>query len=223
MKKPKPSVTFGVGPVTVEEMIAYPHLLKEYGLDPPDTHKGQKLDPSLCLLCLEHTATTAIASCGHASFCELCAETVETSGNGARLEEDAGCMRGPLLLWRLHDACSICATVVKERLRLCGTVCECDHSNTSSMVPPPMALEPKPLALEPPKQPHEMVEEAEGYKLFLSGKSVSGYKGVSKSDREVQARYYDGVLGKMNLGTYDTAVEAAVAYAKYMAAQGVYG
>ena len=88
-------------------------------------------------------------------------------------------MRGPLLLWRLHDTCSICATVVKERLRLCGTVCECDHSNTSSMVPPPMALEPKPLALEPPNPEHEMVEEAEGYELFLSGKSVSGYKRVT--------------------------------------------
>ena len=59
------------------------------------------------------------------------------------------------------------------------------------------------------------VKEAEGYKLFLSSDSATGYQYVTKSlnGRRFVARC---------LGTYDTAVEAALAYAKHMAAHGVY-
>ena len=67
--------------------------------------------------------------------------------------------------------------------------------------------------------------EAEGYKLFLSSGTYdggqSGYKGVTKMPNGTfTANYYDTsrAVGYRNvgLGTYDTAVEAAVAYAKHM-------
>ena len=66
-----------------------------------------------------------------------------------------------------------------------------------------------------------VVKEAAGYKLFLSSKSVTGYMGVSKhAAGRFWASYYDSALANtVSLGTYDTAVEAAVAYAKHMAAE----
>ena len=51
--------------------------------------------------------------------------------------------------------------------------------------------------------------EADGYNLFLSDKSASGYKGVSVTDGRYQADYRNRHLGK-----FDTAVAAAIAYAK---------
>ena len=53
---------------------------------------------------------------------------------------------------------------------------------------------------------------------------MTGYKGVYKqSSGNFKAQYWDGDL-KMhdNIGSYDTALEAAVAYAKHMATKGIY-
>ena len=61
-----------------------------------------------------------------------------------------------------------------------------------------------------------MVEEAEGYKLFLSTKSATGYMGVFKKGGRFQARRMVDYK-EVQLGYYDTAVEAAVAIAKHAA------
>ena len=71
-----------------------------------------------------------------------------------------------------------------------------------------------------------VVKEAGGYKLFLSSESrnESGYKGVRQTlSGRFHVRCTDSALkSDLSLGTYDTAVEAAVEYAKHMAAKGVY-
>ena len=66
------------------------------------------------------------------------------------------------------------------------------------------------------------MKEAGGHKLFLSTKSASGYMGVSKepSGRFKAVRNVGGA--QVYLGTYDTAGEAAVAFAKHAADDGVY-
>ena len=63
-------------------------------------------------------------------------------------------------------------------------------------------------------QPEPVVEEAEGYKLHLSGKSATGYKGVCKESNGFfrAERYANNKT--ISLGVYSTAVEAAVAIAK---------
>ena len=68
----------------------------------------------------------------------------------------------------------------------------------------------------------EAVKEADGYKLFVSDKNPTGYMGVFQQQngrfeakRKVGGKY-------VYIGTYDTAVEAAVAYAKHAAKDGVY-
>ena len=63
---------------------------------------------------------------------------------------------------------------------------------------------------------------AEDYNLFLSQKSATGYKGVSayKNGRFCSQRYVDSE--HRHLGTFQTAVEAAVAYAKDAAGDGVF-
>ena len=69
------------------------------------------------------------------------------------------------------------------------------------------------------------VKEAEGYKLFLASNNDTGYLNVFKHPNgKFQATYWDSELVKQaHLGPYDTAVEAAVAYAKkHMAAKGVH-
>ena len=81
---------------------------------------------------------------------------------------------------------------------------------------------PKPAPPKPAKPSVEGVaEEAEGYKLHLANRSNSstGYKGVSTlPNGRFIAIYYDSALKKnVCLGTYNTAVEAAVAYAKHIA------
>ena len=59
----------------------------------------------------------------------------------------------------------------------------------------------------------ERPAEAEGLRLHLSNTSASGYKGVCKLRGRFRAQLRrDGKLEQ--LGIYDTAVEAAVAYAR---------
>ena len=59
--------------------------------------------------------------------------------------------------------------------------------------------------------PAEVETEVDGLQLHLSSRSATGYLGVrlSKSGDRFRAEHAD-----TNLGTFDTAVEAAVAYAK---------
>lgn len=57
------------------------------------------------------------------------------------------------------------------------------------------------------------VEESEGIKLFLSSRSPTGYRGVRKERLRYRAEVWS--RGKhRNLGTFGSAVDAAVAYAR---------
>ena len=68
--------------------------------------------------------------------------------------------------------------------------------------------------------PEVEVKEVGGYKLFLSKTSATGYMGVREQNGRFQARRK--VDGKyVHIGVYDTAVEAAVAYAKHAAGEEV--
>ena len=60
----------------------------------------------------------------------------------------------------------------------------------------------------------DVVEEAEGLRLHLSSNNGTGYKGVTNIRGRFQAKV-QGAHAK-DLGYYDTAVEAAVAYARHM-------
>ena len=74
-----------------------------------------------------------------------------------------------------------------------------------------MAIEPKAMAIEPKVVTNAdgVVTEAEGYTLHLSRKTETGYVGVfPTANGKFIAR-----KGR-SLGTYDTLLEAAVAYAK---------
>ena len=65
---------------------------------------------------------------------------------------------------------------------------------------------------------HEIVEEAEGWRLHLSSSSNTGYKGVSrKPDGRFLARGPSLLPVGRHIGIYDTAVQAAVAYARQFA------
>ena len=70
------------------------------------------------------------------------------------------------------------------------------------------------------------VKEAEGYRLFPSPrKGSTGYKGVSSAHytKKFEVTYWDATQKKaVYLSTHDTAVEAAVAYARHMAIKGIY-
>ena len=62
-----------------------------------------------------------------------------------------------------------------------------------------------------------VVRQAEGWRLHLSPKSSTGYLGVV---RQVSGRYEARRLSQgthQHLGLFDTAVEAAIAYAKHVA------
>ena len=73
---------------------------------------------------------------------------------------------------------------------------------------PAVAAEPAAVAAEA-----EVVAEAEGLRLHLSSNSATGYKGVIKNGSRFQPLpWVDGK--KAYLGTFGTAVEAAVAYAR---------
>ena len=65
----------------------------------------------------------------------------------------------------------------------------------------------------PPPPPTGLVAEAEGVRLHLSGKSATGYKGVYEKNGRFSARVHNP---ERNLGTYDTVVQAALAYARAM-------
>ena len=58
----------------------------------------------------------------------------------------------------------------------------------------------------------ELVTEAEGYQLFLSSKNACGYKGVWKT----RGGRFEARKGNVYIGMYDTALEAAVGYAKHV-------
>ena len=68
------------------------------------------------------------------------------------------------------------------------------------------------------KENDDRVAEAGSYKLFLSDRNASGYKGVRRANT---GRYFAergaGTENYRCLGIFDTAVEAAVAYAASMA------
>ncbi|EOD20879.1 hypothetical protein EMIHUDRAFT_117407 [Emiliania huxleyi CCMP1516] len=61
------------------------------------------------------------------------------------------------------------------------------------------------------RQAAEVVAEAEGLRLHLSSNNSTGYKRVSK---QASGRFKAQRQGYVTIGTFDTAVEAAVAYAK---------
>ena len=70
---------------------------------------------------------------------------------------------------------------------------------------------------KPPKaeQSQEVVAEAEGLTLHLSESNGTGYKGIGTKDgRYVAQRRVDGRL--MHLGSFGTAVEAAVCFARHV-------
>ena len=73
-----------------------------------------------------------------------------------------------------------------------------------------------------PSAAAEAVEEAEGLRLHLSSKSITGYRGVTYYNGKAKpylARYYQGGNNTNNflyLGCFATAVEAAVSYARHV-------
>jgi hypothetical protein len=80
-----------------------------------------------------------------------------------------------------------------------------------------------------PAAEHEVVEEAEGLRLHLSSSNATGYKCVCHAPNSSQSRPYrvrsgdpkagrEGSL-RVNLGSFTTAVEAAVSYARYVQSQ----
>ena len=58
---------------------------------------------------------------------------------------------------------------------------------------------------------YEIVEEAEGMKLLPSSTNITGYQGVKQHSKKYHAQH-----GKRFLGSYKTALKAAVAYARYL-------
>ena len=60
-----------------------------------------------------------------------------------------------------------------------------------------------------------MVEEADGYRLHLRSKNKTGYKGVIKDKGDSHGRFL-AIRNSLRIGLYDTAVEAAVAYARHV-------
>jgi hypothetical protein len=62
-----------------------------------------------------------------------------------------------------------------------------------------------------------VVREADGFELHISSRSATGYYGVTKKKGRYQAR---SKIDCMYLGMHDTAVEAAVACARYAASAG---
>ena len=64
----------------------------------------------------------------------------------------------------------------------------------------------------------ESVTEAEGVKLHVSSRTASGYKGVYITNNGFKAsRCVNGTL--LHLGNFDTAVEAAISYARHVQAK----
>ena len=63
-----------------------------------------------------------------------------------------------------------------------------------------------------------MVEEADGYRLHIRSKNNTGYKGVIKDKGDSHGRFL-AIRNSLRIGLYDTAVEAAVAYARHVEQQ----
>ena len=86
----------------------------------------------------------------------------------------------------------------------------------------PRAAPPKKRKMEEREEPEVVmeeaavvVEEAQGLKLHLSSRSSTGYKGVTQPKGSRKFRCVLSADGKSHfLGNHDTAIEAAVAYAK---------
>ena len=77
-------------------------------------------------------------------------------------------------------------------------------------------VEERPAARMAPSPAAEVVEEAEGLRLHLSSKSCTGYKGVTFSHSASKPYRAYVAQGNCTLGTFATAVEAAVRYARHV-------
>ena len=68
-----------------------------------------------------------------------------------------------------------------------------------------------------------VAKEAEGYKLFLAPKNVTGYKGVTPEQRGTTFQFKRiRDQAAEHIGMYSTVLEAAVGYAMHMAKMGIY-
>ena len=96
------------------------------------------------------------------------------------------------------------------------------RGNAAVDVEPTLQVSPERLAERP-----AVATEAEGLRLHLSAHNKSGYTGVYHAARSgtYAARYIRGnpnIRGNVtNLGAFDTAIDAAVAYARFAEAQGI--
>ena len=77
-------------------------------------------------------------------------------------------------------------------------------------------VEERPAARMAPSPAAEVVEQAEGLRLHLSSKSCTGYKGVTFSHSASKPYRAYVAQGNCTLGTFATAVEAAVRYARHV-------
>lgn len=79
----------------------------------------------------------------------------------------------------------------------------------------PQRLVKKKLKLKRADARADVVTESEGFQLQLSSRNVTGYRGVARNQGKFQARICKGSDGKYkHIGSFDTAVEAAVAQAR---------
>ena len=164
-----------------------------------------------------------------------CCGRAAGSGDGRRLTSTGGSSGGstpttrrrqqqellasPLLL-SLTDFGVIFGVVTLVHLMLLACWRRCLTSLRESKVLPHPSPPPSPPDEEAAGE--QMVTEAEGYQLFLSRKSKSGYMGVSEmSSGGFQARRFTSSQRLVDLGLFDTALDAAVAYAKHAAADGM--
>ena len=72
------------------------------------------------------------------------------------------------------------------------------------------------------EEPQQLVEEAEGVRLYLSARSMTGYRGVDKDGGKYRARTNRSGQ-RVLLGYFGTAIEAALACARYEMAGGTEG
>ena len=78
-------------------------------------------------------------------------------------------------------------------------------------LPPP----PRPTLPPPAPQPQQLAVSAEGLRLHLSSRSSTGYKGVHIKPSSGRFQAQQTVKGRStSIGVFDSAVEAAVAYAR---------
>ena len=97
------------------------------------------------------------------------------------------------------------------------------HPHTTPTLPLPLPPPLSPRYLSDCKREQELTgtvaAEAEGLRLHLSSCSFTGYKGVRKDVRKERPGRFEAYLARLDgrqvgLGTFGTAVEAAVAYAR---------